>query len=216
MKPAFISLGKNIMLIAILSISVINFFYGWFNFKELLAIQLLAGLGYVFLSCYEILNASFKASLPVTRYFYLRNSYTMFRVIKMGVFFTFAVMLYSSASKIQYLYPICIIIAVTEGILIFLKYKRQLCFVSIYANYILFVESGIVKLFAGQIALVEFRHEIFYFVTKNRKTYQIKMVHINEKFQFITAIKDWISRNKLNVSTESQIKMDEVAYSNLN
>lgn len=216
MNSVLVTIGKNLILMVVLGLSVANFFYNWFSFYELLAVQLFAGLGYVFLSCYEFLNASFKASLPVTRFFYITNSFVMYRILKIGVFFTFAIMLFSSQSKIQYIYPICVIIAITEGITTFLKYKKQLCFVSIYANYILFVETGMIKLFANQIALVEFRHEIFYFITKNNKSFQIKLVHIENKYQFITTLKDWIRRNKLNLSKESQITLDEIATSNLN
>ncbi|MDX2173033.1 MAG: hypothetical protein SFY56_07935 [Bacteroidota bacterium] len=215
MNSALASLGKNLILLAVVTLSVWNFFYGWFGFKELLGIQLFAGLAYVFLSCYEVLNASFKASLPVLRFSYFTNSFVMFRVLKIGVFFTFAVMLFSSHTRIQYLYPICVIIALTEGIVTYLKYKKQLCFVSIYANYLLFVQSGLVKVFASQVALVEFRHDIFYFVTKNKKSYQIKLIHIENKYHFITALKEWISRNKLNVSSESQVKIDELVLNNL-
>ncbi len=215
MNSALASLGKNLILVAVVTLSVVNFFYSWLGFKELLAIQLIAGLAYVFLSCYEVLNASFKASLPVLRFSYFTNSYAMFRILKIGVFFTFAIMLFSSQTRIQYLYPICVIIALTEGIVTFLKYKKQLCFVSIYANYILFVQTGLVKLFASQIALIEFRHDIFYFVTKNKKSHQIKLIHIENKYQFIEALKEWIIRNKLNVSSESKLKMDAIDSNNL-
>ncbi len=215
MNSALASLGKNLILVAIVALSVINFFYSWLGYKELLEVQLVFGVAYIFLSCYEYLNASFKASLPVLRFSYFTNSYVMFRVLKIGVFATFAVMLYTSQTRIQYLYPICIIIALTEGIVTFLKFNKQLCFVSIYANYILFVQTGFVKLFASQIILIEFRHDIFYFITKNRKSHQIKLTHITNKQQFFIALTDWINRNKLYVSTESKQKMDTLVLSDL-
>ncbi len=215
MNSALASLGKNLILLAIVALSVINFFYGWLGFKELLGIQLIAGLAYVFLSCYEVLNASYKASLPVLRFSYFTNSQGMFRILKIGMFVTFSIMLYTSHSRIQYLYPICVIIALTEGIVTYLKYKKQLCFVSIYANYILFVQSGLFKLFASQIEIIEFRHDIFYFITKNRKSKQIKLIHIANKHQFVSALKDWIIRNKLNVSAESQTKIEKFVFSDL-
>ncbi len=216
MNSAIASLGKNLLLLGVVGLSAINFFYSWFSFKDLVGIQLIAGLVYVFLSCYEVLNASFKAALPVMRFSYFTNSYVMFRVLKIGVFVTFAIMLYTSQTRIQYLYPICVIIALTEGIITYLKYKKQLCFVSIYANYILFVQTGFVRVFANQIALVEFRHDIFYFITKNKKSHQIKLTHITNKQQFFIALTEWINRNKLNVSTESKLKIDTLALSNLN
>lgn len=216
MNSAIASLGKNLLLLGVVGLSAINFFYSWFSFKDLVGIQLIAGLAYVFLSCYEVLNASFKAALPVMRFSYFTNSYVMFRVLKIGVFVTFAIMLYTSQTRIQYLYPICVIIALTEGIITYLKYKKQLCFVSIYANYILFVQTGFVRVFANQIALVEFRHDIFYFITKNKKSHQIKLTHITNKQQFFIALTEWINRNKLNVSTESKLKIDTLVLSNLN
>ena len=99
MYTALSSLGKNLILIGIVVISATNFFYGWFSWKDLLAIQTLAGLAFVFLSCYEFLNAQYKASLPLKRYSYFTNSYVMFKIIKITMFLTFSVLFY----KIKYI-----------------------------------------------------------------------------------------------------------------
>src|SRR3954470_20910575 len=77
MNSAIASIGKNLILVGIVVLSTLNFFYGWLNWKELLGIQCLVGLTYIFLSCYEYLNASYKASLPVQRYPYFTNQFFM-------------------------------------------------------------------------------------------------------------------------------------------
>lgn len=213
MYSALSSIGKNLILIGILVLSGINFFYSWFSSKDLLAIQGMAGLAFIFLSCYEFLNAQFKASLPLKRYSYFTNSFVMFRALKISLFLSFAAMFYFSGSNVKYIYPICLIIAITEGTVTYLKYKRSLCFVSIYANYLLFAQSKLTKVFASEIATVEFRHDIFYFVKKNNKSNQIKLVHIEEKEQFIGALKEWLKRNKINIGEESEAKMNEVKAS---
>lgn len=210
MTSALASLGKNLILLAVLSLSAYNFFYAGLTWGELLAVQSVAGVLYVFLSCYEFLNASFKASLPVQRYPYFSSSFIMFRSMKILLFFALALLLYSSGTRVQYIYPICLIIGFTEGILTYLKYKRSLCFVNIYANYLLLVQSRFTRVFASEIVLIEFRHDIFYFVKKNRKTVSIKMEHIRNKEQFIQAIHEWIVRNNVNVSAESKIKIKEL------
>ena len=207
MNSALASLGKNLILIAVLSLSAYNFFYNGLSWADLLAIQSIAGVIYIFLGCYEFLNASYKASLPVQRFPYLTNSFLMFRALKIVFFLSLAIMLYTSGSRVQYIYPICLIIAVTEAILTYLKYKRSLCFVNIYANYLLLVQSKFTKVFASEIALIEFRHDIFYFVKKNKKTVQIKMEHIHQRDKFIPAMHEWIVRNNVNVSAESKIKI---------
>jgi len=210
MNSAIASIGKNLILVAIVFLSTFNFVYGWLNWKELLGVQSLVGLAYIFLSCYEYLNASYKASLPVQRYAYFSSSFIMFRALKICVFIAFAALLFFSGSSVKYIYPICIIIAATESTILYLKYRKALCFVNIYANYLLIVESKFTKVFASEIMIIEFRHDIFYFVKKNRKTVSIKLEHIRQRENFVQGINDWINRNNILVSAESKVKIKEL------
>ena len=118
-------------------------------------------------------------------------------------------MLFTSGSRAKYLYIICLIIALTELIILLIKYKRNLCFISIYANYLLFAENRLKKVFAADIEVIEFRHEIFYFVKKNKEVFQIKLIHIKEKAIFLVAINEWVTRNNVNVSEESKGKIEK-------
>ena len=210
MNSAIASLSKNLLLVGILVLSTLNYFYGWLNWKELIAVQSLVGLAYVFLSCYEYLNASYKASLPVQRFPYFSNSYLMFKVLKIGVFVAFAALLFLSSSSVKSLYPICLIIAGTEGAITYLKFKNSLCFVNIYANYLLFAEDKLSKLFASEILVVEFRHDIFYFVKKDQKSVQVKLEHIHNREEFIQSLQSWITRNNVPVSDESKGKLKQL------
>lgn len=123
---------------------------------------------------------------------------------------SFAVLLFASENRIKYIYPICAIIAATEACILYLKYKKSLCFVNIYANYLLIVQSKFVKLFASEILIIEFRHDIFYFVKKDQKSIQIKLEHIEFKEKFVQAIQEWILRNGIMVSAESKVKIKEL------
>jgi hypothetical protein len=164
----------------------------------------------VFLSCYEFLNAQYKASLPVQRYAYFTSSYVMFKALKISIYLSFAAMLYMSGSSVKYIYPICVIIAITEGLVMLLKYKRGICFVSIYANYLLFSQDKLTRIFASEIEVVEFRHDIFYFVKKNRKTVLVKLEHIRQREQFMLSMYEWLKRNKINVGSESEEKLSKI------
>jgi hypothetical protein len=211
MNSAIAAIGKNLILVGVVLLSALNFYFGWYNWKELLGIQLLTGLAYIFLSCYEYLNASFKASLPVQRYPYFPNQFYMFRALKIGLFISFAVILYISGSdRIQALYPICLLIAATEGIITYLKVRQKLCFVNIYANYLLVAGNAIEKVFASEIMVIEFRHDIFYFVKKNRKTVTLKLEHIQHREKFIQNLNEWLNRNNVLVSPESKDKIKEL------
>jgi len=210
MNSAIASIGKNLILIAIVFLSALNFFYTWLNWRELLGIQSLVGLAYIFLSCYEYLNASYKASLPVQRYPYFTSKFIMFRALKISIFVAFSILLYTANNSLRYIYPICLIIATTEATILYLKYNNGLCFVNIYANYLLIVENKFTKVFASEIMIIEFRHDIFYFVKKNRKTVSIKLEHIRHRENFVQSINDWINRNNILVSAESKVKIKEL------
>jgi hypothetical protein len=210
MNSALASIGKNLILMGVVVLTALNLFFAWLNFKELVGVQLLVGLAYVFLTCYEYLNASYKASLPVQRFPYFTNQFFMYRAMKIGVFLIFAVVLFGSGSRVQYMYPICVLIALTEGIVTVLKYRQNLCFVNIYANYLLIAANKFEKIFASEIMLIEFRHDIFYFVKKDTKTVIIKLEHIQNRENFVQSLNEWINRNQVLVSPESKTKIKEL------
>ena len=116
-------------------------------------------------------------------------------------------MLYTSGSKAKYLYVICLVIALNELIILLIRYKKNLCFISIEDNYLFFAESRLKKIFASEIEIIEFRHEIFYFVKKDKKVHQVKLIHIKEKDKFLHTINEWINRNKAPVGEESKEKI---------
>ncbi len=208
MNTALASLGKNLVLVFLVILSGLNFFYAWFSFKDLLGIQVLTGLLYIFLSCYEYVNASYQAQLPVQRYAYFPYRFFVFSAFKIGAYLFFATMLYSAGSRIQYLYPICILVALTEGIVTGLRYYKRLCFICIYANYLLLSQKGLSKVFASEITLVEFRHDILYFIKNDKSTLVIKLEEVENRTVFFQNLKEWLARNTVPVSDESKIKLE--------
>lgn len=206
-KPVFISLYKNIILITMVIISVISFWNGMLKWTDLLALQIILGALYVFLSCFEFMNAAYKAALPIKRYAYFPYSFYMFKIIKASFFVSFAIMLITSGTRVKFLYPICLIIAITELLVMILKHKRRLNFVSIYANYLLFSQNIIFKVFANEISHIEFRHDIFYIVQKNKKTSDIRLLNIENKNEFLTAFSEWVIKNNVQMNEESKLKL---------
>lgn len=206
-KPVFISLYKNIILVFMVIVSVISFWNGMLKWTDLLALQIILGTLYVFLSCFEFMNAAYKAALPIKRYAYFPYSFYMFKIIKASFFVSFAIMLITSGTRVKFLYPICLIIAITELLVMVLKHQRRLNFVSIYANYLLFSQKIIYKVFANEISHIEFRHDIFYIVQKSKKTSDIRLLNIENKDEFLNAFSEWISKNNIQMNEESKLKL---------
>lgn len=210
MKNVIITLLSNAILLVMLVISMISFWNGYLSWKDLLALQAIMGFAYVFLSCYAFLNVAYTADLPKERYPYFTYSFFMFSILKVCLFISFALMLHSSGSKVKFFIPICVIIAITEVIVVLLKYFRKLCFVSIYANYILFSRTVMFKVFASDLESVQFRHGIFYFIGKNGKAYDIRLVHVENKKQLMIDLKDWLERNNISLNPESKQAFENI------
>lgn len=212
MKNVIISLVSNAILLVMLLISMISFWNGYLSWKELLALQAIMGLAYIFLSCYAFTNVAYTADVPKERYPYFTYSFFMFGTLKVCLFVSFALMFYSSGSRIKFFIPICVIIAITEVVVSLLKFYRKLCFVSLYANYILFSKNVMFKVFAADLESVQFRHGIFYFIGKNGKAYDIRLVHIEKKKEFLNELKEWLERNSISLNPESKKAFEEIFH----
>lgn len=116
-------------------------------------------------------------------------------------------MLITSGTRVKYLYPICLIIAAAELIVMFFKYSRKLCFVSFYANYLLFSKNTMFQIFASEIELVEFRHEIFYIVLKNKGAEDVRLMNVENKDQFISDLLNWLEKNSIQLNEESKLNL---------
>lgn len=208
MKSTNVILGKNLVLIALVVLTLLTLFRGFLNKSELLIIQVALGLIYAIISYFEYNNTSYKAQLPVERFAYYPGSFFTLRVLKIGIYLTFGLLLFFSPSAVKVLYPVCLIIAFTEIVVSMLKFTQKLCFVNIYANYLLIALEDIQKLFASDIDNIEYRHEIFYLIKKNGSSVTIKTFSIDNKDLFVLKMKEWIRNNNVKVSDESKLKLN--------
>jgi hypothetical protein len=151
--------------------------------------------------------------IPIDRYAYTPFMYYTSSLLKIGFFVSFALMLLTSESRIYYLYPICIIVAFTEAVVLVLKYARNLLFISLYANYLVISLKTIQKIFATEIEKIEFRHEIFFIILKNGKTHSIKLMNIDNRKAFVEHFKKWLLQNKIYLPSESAEKLNDYAVS---
>lgn len=209
MNAVAISVGKNLVLLGLLFLTLASRYLNWFSSRDLIMIQLAIGAVYIFLSYYEFNSAWYKAQLPKERFAYYSLSFYMSIAIKTGIYLMFGFVLIFSGSAVKYLYPVCFIIAFTKIAMAVVVYVKRLCFVSIYANYILVVREKLDKIFAGDIENVEYRHDIIYLVKKDKSSFVIKAFSVENKKEFLSQMQSWIANNQLVMSAESQGKLKE-------
>jgi hypothetical protein len=215
MNSVIVSLLKNLILVALLILSLVNYFTHTFNWHDLVMIQLIVGVIYVFLAYYEVSNTWYKAQLPKERFAYYPGSFFARMAIGTGAYLMMAVVLALSGSTAKFLYPICLIIALTKIVVSVLVVVKKLSFVSIYANYIMVAKDKVVKVFSNELESVEYRHDIIYLVKKDKETLTIKVFSIKEPKIFVKQMHDWVINNNLSISVESLTRWNhDIALSN--
>ncbi len=63
------------------------------------------------------------------------------------------------------------------------------------------------QIFASEIESVEFRHEIFYIVLKNKSAEDIRLMNIDQKDQFVSDMMNWLDKNAIQLNEESKLNL---------
>jgi hypothetical protein len=203
MNSAVAIIIKNLILVGIVLLTVMSYWSHVLNVQQLQLTQWSLGILYILFTYIEFSNPGYKASLPAERFAYYPGSFFMFRIIKTSLFLMFGILLLFVPSVIWILYPICFIIAISEIMVGIIKYVRRLSFVSVGENFVIIARENIEKIFASELENVEYRHDILYFVKKDRKTSVVKVFSVREHDEFLAEIKSWISKNTVKISSES-------------
>lgn len=196
MNSLFSILLKNIILIAIIVISLIFIFTPYIGYKEVRIIFLGVGLIYVLAACYEAYNIS-QLKKDTQKFIYFTDSFVAKRVIKIIAFTCIGVLMYYSQSIIKYMAFLCFLIAFTEIIVTVWRKLKHLCFVAFENDQLILSTNKLDITSAKQIAKIETRHGLTYFVNYNKKTITIRTDVMAQKEEFNKALDNWIIENNL-------------------
>ncbi|MGZ5222079.1 MAG: hypothetical protein ACXWC7_18485 [Chitinophagaceae bacterium] len=130
MNSLFSILFKNIILLAIIVISLIFIFTQFIGYKEVSYIFLGMGILYVFAACFEAYTLS-QIKKDTTKFIYFPDGLIAKRVIKIIAFTVIGVLLYYAGSIIRYMAFLCFLIAFTEIVVTLWRRFKNLCFVAL-------------------------------------------------------------------------------------
>jgi hypothetical protein len=206
------SLAKYLLLFAIVVLVVSNLLIKAPSNTNLLLLLGIFAVAYIFLSIREFMYTLEKSQLPYDRFVYMPLSVVGIKVIKLGAFAIGGVVLVVSGAAVTYLGILLLIILVADLIVFSLRLSKRVYYVSLFANYILFALENETKVFASQIESIEYRYEVFYLQTKDRKTYPIEIARLNkpERTSFTEKFVLWVVCNKLTFTPEAKEKLADI------
>ncbi len=196
MNSLFSILFKNAILLALIVISLVFVFTNNIGYKEVQYIFLGMGTLYVLAACIEAYKLS--QTKPGTKKFiYFPDGFIAKRFIKIIAFIACGVVLYISRSLIMYMAFLCFLIAFTEIVVTLWRYFRHLCFIAFEGDRLLLSTNKIHTIRAKEIAKIEARHGLTYFVNHNKNAITVRTDMMKESVEFKIALENWISTNGL-------------------
>lgn len=196
MNSLFSILLKNIVLLALIAISLVFVFTQQIGYKEVRYVFLGMGLLYVFASCYEA-YALTRVKSTAQKFTYFPDGFLAKRFIKVISFICIGVLLYISHSIIKYMAFLCFLVAFTEIVVTVWRYTKKLCFVALEDDKIIISTNKIDTTSAKGIQKIETRHGLTYFINYSKKALTLRTDMMKENTEFKTALDTWIAKNNL-------------------
>ena len=209
MKALSYSLLKYLSLLLALIATVGFLFYGLPTKGNLIIIQIVLGISYVGFSVIEFTRQMDKRNLPVGRFFYFPLSFLSSKFIKLAAFSLAFVLLFISKTNLIFLAGLLLTLILTDILIFTLRIVKQVYYVSLFANYVLFSLEDERKVFASQVKIIEFRYNIFYLQLSTGKIYTIEVDRMQKEKQndFTEKFVQWALNNKLEFTEEAKEKL---------
>jgi hypothetical protein len=196
MNSLFSILIKNLVLLTLIVISLVFVFTTNIGYKEIQYIFLSMGTLYVLAACFEAYKLS-QTKPGTKRFIYFPDGFAAKRFLKVIAFTACGVVLYVSHSIIMYLSFLCFLIGFTEIVVTAWRYFKHLCFIAFEDDRLLLATNKIHTIRAKEIAKIEARHGLTYFVNHNKNSITVRTDMMDEKEAFKLALEEWITKNDL-------------------
>jgi len=197
MNSFFAILLKNLVLIALIIVSLVFIFTPYIDYKEVKYVFLGLGCLYILTACLEAYKLV-QVKKDTTKFTYFTPGFFAKRFIKTIAFIACGAVLLYSESIIKYLAFLCFLIALTEIVVTAWRYLKTLCFVALENKLLIISTNKLHTMSASDIAKIETRHGITYFINKNNHAITLRTDLMKEKEAFRQKLQEWIDQNHLN------------------
>lgn len=197
MNSLFAILLKNTVLLILITVSLVFIFTPYIGYKEIKFIFLGLGAVYIITACFEAYKLA-QIKKDTQRFVYFTDGFFAKRLIKTIAFIACGVVLLYSQSIIKYLAFLCFLVAFTEIIVTTWRYFKNLCFVAFEDNLLIISTNKLNTMLATDIAKIETRHGLTYFINSKNKAFTVRTDMMKEKASFDQKLDDWIKQNHLN------------------
>lgn len=197
MNSFFAILLKNLVLLILIIVSLVFIFTPYIGYKEVKFIFLGLGSLYILSACFEAYTLA-QIKRDTQRFVYFTDGFMAKRIIKTIAFIASGVLLLYSESIIKYLAFLCFLIAFTEITVTLWRFFKKLCFLAFEDNVLIISTNKLHTMKAPDMAKIETRHGLTYFINKKNIAFTVRTDMMKEKAAFDQKLNEWIKQNHLN------------------
>lgn len=187
---------KNIILFALIGVSLVFVLTGYIGFNQVRYLFIGLGVGYVIAACYEAQQLSVLKT-TTKKFVYITDGFLAKRFIKIIILLCSGTLLYLSSSIVKYMAFLCFLLAFTELVVTIWRCTKHLCFVAFEPHQLVVSTNRLDIIKASEIANIETRHGLTYFVTRQHKSLTLRTDMMKEQQAFTNALYDWVRENEL-------------------
>lgn len=209
MNAAAYGLAKNLSLLFLVGFTGFIFLYDRLEDWAVLCIQAALGLAYFLFSIAEAIKTRQATIAGEKRFFYLTNGTLAKKAIRTGALLMCSLILFLSYSRLQEVAIVIFIMLVSELIVFILRLKLMTYFISIREKSILINADKETKVFASQITVIDYRHDIFHLTKDDRRVQQIELEKLkaDRRAEFTGEFTAWCKSNGLHFTNEAKEKL---------
>lgn len=204
------SLSKQITLLVLVLLSVLQVLFDLFTTGGLFFIQICTGLAFLSFTFLEISEQGLKHQEEREHFFYFTHGMFAKKAIWIGALLICGFVLYFSQSAIRHLAPLVWVLIIGETLSLVWRFKMKAYYISIYANYIFLLQTSVRKIFAANVAMIEFRYDIFYLTLKDNQVEMLDLENLlpENREHFKQEFLKWADRNQLPLTDEAKEKLN--------
>lgn len=202
LRTAVFTILKNVMMLAVLSITLIYVFSAYMRLEEFLLLFYITGAAYLLAGFIEAYSYKALVKNKADLFNYVTDSAIAKSILKIILFLGVGILLYTSGSMIRYLAFICFLRSALELVNLAYKAFTGAMFIYLGQDVINIVTTKPERVYASEVQQINCRHGLVYLIKHDKKTVTLRADVMNEKEVFVSKLRQWASNNGIAVVDE--------------
>lgn len=197
MRTALFTILRNIIIIALLIVTLVYVFSVYIRVKEFMLVFYILGGLYLLAGLLEVRSYRKIILNEQDAFNYVTDAAVAKSVIKIALFLVVGIVLYISGSIIKYMALLCFLRSVLELAALLYKIFTGSMFIYFEGDEVRLQTTKPARVYAGELSQINFRHGLTYLVRSDGKSITLRTDVMKRKEAFTERLRRWASEHQV-------------------